>query len=109
MYEKKERFKTILKDKGLKATDQRITVLEVLPDRPNIHFTVEEIYELVKDKKTDIGIATICRYSGLSWCNKAQRTSCNENIARCGSGNKTLIRRNNADKMRTQSGTNAFM
>lgn len=61
MYDKQDRFKTLLKEKGLKVTIQRVSILEVLADRPDVHLTAEEIYELVKDKKTDIGMATIYR------------------------------------------------
>lgn len=61
MYKKQTQLKTILKEKGLKVTMQRVAILEVLADRPDNHFTAEEIYELVKDKKTDIGMATIYR------------------------------------------------
>jgi len=61
MYEKQEQFKTILKEKGLKVTMQRIVILEALADRPNYHFTAGEIYKFVKAKKSDIGMATIYR------------------------------------------------
>ncbi len=61
MYEKQAHFKTILKEKGLKVTAQRIGVLEVLAAKPNNHYTAEEIYNLVKDKKSDIGMATVYR------------------------------------------------
>ncbi len=61
MLEKQDRFKTLLKEKGLKVTMQRIEILEALEDRPDEHLTAEEIYELVKEKNPDIGLATVYR------------------------------------------------
>lgn len=56
-----ERFKEILKQKGLKVTTQRIAILEVLEDRPGTHMTVEEIYDQVKGQYPEIGLATVYR------------------------------------------------
>ena len=56
-----ERFKQLLKERGLKTTTQRIAILQVLQDRPEQHFTAEEIYALVKEDWPDIGLATIYR------------------------------------------------
>ncbi|MFV0342930.1 MAG: Fur family transcriptional regulator [Anaerocolumna sp.] len=61
MLEKQDRFKTLLKEKGLKVTMQRIDILEALEDRPDEHLTAEEIYELVKERNPDIGLATVYR------------------------------------------------
>lgn len=61
MLEKQDRFKTLLKEKGLKVTMQRIEILEALEDRPDEHLTAEEIYELVKERNPDIGLATVYR------------------------------------------------
>ncbi len=61
MLEKQDRFKTLLKEKGLKVTMQRIEILEALEDRPDEHLTAEEIYEFVKEKDPDIGLATVYR------------------------------------------------
>lgn len=61
MPDRQERFKKLLKANGLKVTTQRITILEVLEDRPNEHLTAEEIYECVKEKYPDIGLATVYR------------------------------------------------
>lgn len=44
----KEKFKEMLKEKGLKVTNQRLLVLEVLADHRDKHMTAEDIYELVK-------------------------------------------------------------
>ena len=45
----KEKFKEMLKEKGLKVTNQRLLVLEVLADHRDKHMTAEDIYELVKE------------------------------------------------------------
>lgn len=61
MPDNRERFKKILRENGLKVTSQRIMILEALIKRPDKHLTAEEIYELVKIKNPDIGLATIYR------------------------------------------------
>src|SRR5690554_4949996 len=61
MPDNEERFKRILRDNGLKVTSQRLMILEALRKRPDKHLTAEEIYELVKAKNPDIGLATIYR------------------------------------------------
>ena len=43
-----EKFKEMLKEKGLKVTNQRLLVLEVLADHRDRHMTAEDIYELVR-------------------------------------------------------------
>ena len=57
----REEFKEILKSKGLKVTNQRIQVLEVLTSSPDKHLTAEEIHELVKVDYPEIGLATVYR------------------------------------------------
>ena len=39
----KEKFKEMLREKGLKVTNQRILVLEVLADHRDKHLTAEDI------------------------------------------------------------------
>lgn len=56
-----ERFKELLKSNGLKVTTQRIAILDVLQNRPDTHLTAEEIYECVKQKHPEIGLATVYR------------------------------------------------
>lgn len=56
-----EKFKVMLKDKGLKITNQRLLVLQVLADNSDRHMTAEDIYELVKEEYPDIGLATVYR------------------------------------------------
>lgn len=57
----REQFKKLLKDKGLKVTNQRIAVLETIASRPDEHLTAEEIFDLVKVSHPEIGLATIYR------------------------------------------------
>ena len=57
----KENFKKMLREKGLKVTNQRLLVLEVLADHRDKHMTAEDIYDLVKEDYPDIGLATIYR------------------------------------------------
>ncbi len=57
----KEKFKEMLKEKGLKVTNQRLLVLEVLASHRDRHMTAEDIYELVKEDYPEIGLATIYR------------------------------------------------
>lgn len=61
MPENGEQFKNLLRQNGLKVTTQRIAILEVLNNRPGKHLTAEEIYDYVKKKYPDIGIATVYR------------------------------------------------
>ena len=57
----RETFKEMLKEKGLKVTNQRLLVLEVLADHKDRHMTAENIYDLVKEDYPEIGLATIYR------------------------------------------------
>lgn len=61
MPDKKDRFKMLLKEKGLKVTTQRVDILEALEERPDKHLTAEEIYEIVREKNPEIGLATVYR------------------------------------------------
>ena len=57
-----EDLKTILKDKGMKYTEQRAIILEILFQIDD-HLNAEEIHRIVKDKypEHNIGIATVYR------------------------------------------------
>lgn len=61
MPEHQEQFKNLLKRNGLKVTTQRVAILEVLNSRPGKHLTAEEIYDYVKKKYPEIGLATVYR------------------------------------------------
>ena len=50
-----ESFKKKLKEKGLKVTNQRLLVLQVLAENKDRHLTAEDIYELVKEDYPEIG------------------------------------------------------
>ena len=56
-----EKFKEMLKAKGLKVTNQRLVVLKVLDKHRDIHMAAEDIYKLVKAECPDIGLATVYR------------------------------------------------
>ena len=63
-----ESFKKKLKEKGLKVTNQRLLVLQVLAENKDRHLTAEDIYELVKEDYPEIGLATIYRTVQLLIC-----------------------------------------
>lgn len=54
-------LKEMLKEKGLKLTTQRRTILEVLEKQHGKHLTAEEIHELVKEECPEVGLATVYR------------------------------------------------
>ncbi len=54
-------FKERLKEKGCKLTMQRRSVLDVLLEHSNDHLSTEEIYDKVKGKFPEIGLATVYR------------------------------------------------
>lgn len=57
----REHFKSLLKEKGLKVTPQRLVVLEAIASCPEQHLTAEEIFNLVKADFPEIGLATVYR------------------------------------------------
>lgn len=56
-----EYLKNILGEKGFKMTTQRKVVFEVLAEKDEEHLSPEEIYELIKTKYSEMGLATIYR------------------------------------------------
>lgn len=54
-------LKDVLKEKGLKLTPQRRSVLDVIYENKGNHLSTEEIYEMVKKKCPEIGLATVYR------------------------------------------------
>lgn len=54
-------LKQILKDHGLKVTNQRIAVLNVFREHMGAHLSVEEIYDFVRKENPEIGLATVYR------------------------------------------------
>ncbi len=62
--QKKRRIRMIeekLKEKDCKLTPQRKAILDVLVENQSKHLSTENIYELVKSKFPDVGLATIYR------------------------------------------------
>jgi Fur family ferric uptake transcriptional regulator len=56
-----EKFKEKLKDKGYKLTTQRRVILDVIMENRDKHLSSEEIYDLVRLKYPEIGLATVYR------------------------------------------------
>lgn len=54
-------FEHLLREKGLKVTEQRLAVLTALSQRTDSHLTAEEIYDLVRVSSPKIGLATVYR------------------------------------------------
>lgn len=61
MSDSQERFIKLLKEKGMKITQQRLLVLEVLANHRDIHMAVEDIYDLVREDYPEVGLATVYR------------------------------------------------
>lgn len=57
MHEVKKRFK----EEGYKLTTQRRAILDVIVENKEKHLNPEEIYDIVKVKYPEIGIATVYR------------------------------------------------
>lgn len=53
--------KKIIRELGLKVTQQRIQILEVVRSGPS-HFTAQEVFEIVSESNPDIGFATVYRF-----------------------------------------------
>ena len=87
-------FKAILRERGLKVTNQRLLVLETIADHPGEHLTAEEIYELVKDKYSEIGLATIYRtVQVLVELNVIDKVSFDDGFVRYELGNAAEVKR----------------
>lgn len=56
-----ERVKDLLRMRGHKVTGQRLLVLSMIAAHPEGHLTAEEIYDLAKKERSEIGLATIYR------------------------------------------------
>ncbi|MGL6202331.1 MAG: Fur family transcriptional regulator [Lachnospiraceae bacterium] len=61
MSDSQEKFIKLLKEKGMKVTQQRLLVLEVLANHRDIHMAVEDIYDLVREDYPEVGLATVYR------------------------------------------------
>lgn len=56
-----ESLKEKLKEKGYKLTPQRRATLDTIMENKGKHLSTEEIYDMVKDKCPEIGLATVYR------------------------------------------------
>ncbi len=50
-----------LKDKGLKATAPRLKILELFEHSPIRHLSAEDVYRILINEDTDVGLATVYR------------------------------------------------
>ncbi|RQD78537.1 MAG: transcriptional repressor [Halanaerobium sp. MSAO_Bac5] len=57
----KEKFKLKLAENNYKFTRQRELIVETIVENENWHFNAEELFEAVKEKDSEIGMATIYR------------------------------------------------
>lgn len=53
--------KKIIRELGLKVTQQRVQILEVVRSGPS-HFTAQEVYEMITETNPEIGFATVYRF-----------------------------------------------
>ena len=54
--------KKIIRELGLKVTQQRLNILEVVRGINPSHFTAQEIFETVNEKNPEVGFATVYRF-----------------------------------------------
>jgi len=57
----KDELSQLLREKGYKITSQRKVVLDVVMEHDGEHLSSQEIYELVKKRCPDVGMATVYR------------------------------------------------
>ncbi|OOF65822.1 ferric iron uptake transcriptional regulator [Rodentibacter sp. Ppn85] len=51
----------LLKKVGLKITEPRLTILALMQNHKNEHFSAEDVYKILLEKGSDIGLATVYR------------------------------------------------
>ncbi len=56
-----DKYTALLKNKGLKVTSPRITVLEIFNQSKSRHLSAEDVYKKVLEHEGDIGLATVYR------------------------------------------------
>lgn len=61
MIQRKDELSQLLKAKGYKITSQRKAVLDVVMEHDGEHLSSQEIYDLVKKRCPDVGVATVYR------------------------------------------------
>lgn len=50
-----------LRDVGLKVTQPRLRILEIMQQRQDEHLSAEDVYRILIDNKEEIGLATVYR------------------------------------------------
>lgn len=53
--------KSVLKNNGLKSTNQRLKILKTLRNSTNKHLSAEDIYKLLKNNEEKVALATVYR------------------------------------------------
>lgn len=56
-----QHFKRLIREMGIKVTEQRLAILEALTDG-RAHVTAQEVYERIHDAHPEIGFATVYRF-----------------------------------------------
>lgn len=56
-----ERLKNLLAAENYKLTSQRKQILKILLDNEGEHLSAEEVYNILQEKKSGIGLATVYR------------------------------------------------
>ncbi|OOF37949.1 transcriptional repressor [Rodentibacter mrazii] len=51
----------LLKKAGLKITEPRLTILALMQNHKNEHFSAEDVYKILLEQHSDIGLATVYR------------------------------------------------
>ena len=56
-----ESYKKKLKEAGYKLTPQRIAIINAIAESKGEHLNTEEIYDIVKQRNPEMGLATVYR------------------------------------------------
>lgn len=56
-----EQIHSMLKNAELKITNQRVTILNIIASSEERHIGAEDIYKILTEQKSDIGLATVYR------------------------------------------------
>ncbi|OOF85843.1 ferric iron uptake transcriptional regulator [Rodentibacter ratti] len=51
----------LLKKAGLKITEPRLTILALMQNHKNEHFSAEDVYKILLEQNSEIGLATVYR------------------------------------------------
>lgn len=57
----KDALSQLLREKGYRITSQRKAVLDIIIEHDGEHLSSQEIYDLVRQKHPDVGVATVYR------------------------------------------------